>query len=661
MRCGPQETAVRPSTGSLCYVHSERLNTKRHPLSARIRYAFDNYMARGTIALILGLFVLSLLIIVVVSAFVFAFAQLNDESATKGLGFIDVLWLSLLRTLDPGTMGGDTGTVGFVLSMLAVTLGGLFVVATLIGVISSGIEGKLDELRRGRSLVLENNHTVILGWSPQIFDVISEIVLANANKRNQRIVILAPKDKVEMETDIRQRLPNTQTTRIVCRSGNPMDLDDLRLTSPQSSRSIIVLAPETEDPDTDVIKTLLAVTNDPDRREAKYTVVTEIRDPRNVEVARLASRGEARLVLGGELIGRIAAQTCRQPGLSIVYMELLDFGGDEIYFFEDPDLVGRAFGDALSEFRTSSLIGIAAAGELPQLNPPMDRVIAAGDRLIFVSEDDDTIKREDPPDGAPRTDAILSGSHAAPGAERTLVLGWNHRTVGLLVELDRYVTPGSKLLVIAEGPGVTDQVEAVGRRLQRLELSHRVADTTDRAVLDAATAEGYEHVVVMSYSDVLDEQRADARTLVTLLHLRDIEAKRGESFSIVSEMLDVRNRALAVVTRADDFIVSGKLVSLTMTQLAENPELSAVFDDLFDEAGSEVYLKPAGDYVRLDEPVDFYTIVESARRRGEIAFGYRVLAQADDPEKAYGVVINPDKATSVTFTSEDKVVVLAED
>ncbi len=176
-----------------------------------------------------------------------------------------------------------------------------------------------------------------------------------------------------------------------------------------------------------MIKTLLAITNDPHRRETPYTVVTEIRDARNVEVARLASRGEARLVLGGQLIGRIAAQTCRQPGLSIVYMELLDFGGDEIYFFEDPALVGRAFGDAINEFRMSSLIGIAPVGEQPRLNPSMDHLIAAGDRLIFVAEDDDTIKRESVPDGALRGEAIVVGqpggaqsrAHARAGLERT--------------------------------------------------------------------------------------------------------------------------------------------------------------------------------------------------------------------------------------------------
>ena len=59
-------------------------------------------------------------------------------------------------------------------------------------------------------------------------------------------------------------------------------------------------------------------------------------------------------MLGGELIGRIAAQTCRQPGLSVVYMDLLDFGGDEIYFATVPELAGQAFGDALHAFREST-------------------------------------------------------------------------------------------------------------------------------------------------------------------------------------------------------------------------------------------------------------------------------------------------------------------
>jgi voltage-gated potassium channel Kch len=617
-------------------------------------------MSRGTIALIFGLFVLSLLVILTVAAFVVITGTLRESADTENIDFAQAVWMSVLRTLDPGTMGGDTGSVMFVLSMFAVTIGGIFIVATLIGIISNGIQGKLDDLRKGRSRVLEDGHTVILGWSAQIFDIVGEIVTANENKRRQRIVVLADRDKVEMEDEIRSRIPDAKTTRIVCRSGSPIEIADLEIASVSTARAVIILAPEIDDPDTEVVKTLLAITSDTlVPSDAQQSVVAEIRDARNVEVARLASRDRAQLVLSGDLIGRIAAQTCRAPGLSIVYMDLLDFAGDEIYFASEPALVGMTFGDALHEFRTSSLIGIAPADADPVLNPPPDQVIGATDKLIFISEDDDTIVRAERPANV-REDAIVVREHEPTRPDATLVLGWNSRTPGVLSELDRYVATGSKLTVIAQGPGVGDEVEAVGRKLHNLELSYRAADTTDRDVLDAATNEGYDHVVVMSYSDMLDAQRADARTLVTLLHLRDIEARRGEAYTIVSEMLDVRNRELANVTRADDFIVSYKLVSLTMSQLAENPGLRAVFDDLFDEEGSEVYLKPATAYVALDAPVDFYTVVESARRRSEVAIGYRLIADSADPHKNYGVVMNPDKASEVSFTADDKVIVLAE-
>ena len=50
-------------------------------------------------------------------------------------------------------------------------------------------------------------------------------------------------------------------------------------------------------------------------------------------------------------------------------------------------------------------------------------------------------------------------------------------------------------------------------------------------------------------------------------------------------MLDLRNRELAEVTQADDFIVSDQLISLMLAQVAENKHLNAVFADLFDPRG----------------------------------------------------------------------------
>ncbi|MDX6283799.1 MAG: hypothetical protein QOH03_4870, partial [Kribbellaceae bacterium] len=127
-----------------------------------------------------------------------------------------------------------------------------------------------------------------------------------------------------------------------------------------------------------------------------------------------------------------------------------------------------------------------------------------------------------------------------------------------------------------------------------------------------------------------------------------------------SEINDDANREIAEVTRADDFVVSDKLISLLLTQLTENRHLAAVFEELFSPIGAEIYLKPASDYLRPGVPATFATIAEAARRRDEVAIGYRIHDQFYRPP-AYGVVLNPAKNKSLTLTARDRVVVLAED
>jgi len=110
----------------------------------------------------------------------------------------------------------------------------------------------------------------------------------------------------------------------------------------------------------------------------------------------------------------------------------------------------------------------------------------------------------------------------------------------------------------------------------------------------------------------------------------------------------------------DDFIVSEHLISLMLAQLSENPALMDVFTDLFDPEGAEVYLKPIGDYVATDHPLNFYTVTEAARRRGETPIGYRLMSESHNAEKAYGVHTNPNKAEKVIFKPEDKLIVISE-
>lgn len=625
----------------------------------KLQYRFDNLMSRGTPAMVGLLFLLSL-IVILIAAFVVSFFGLHQIDSDS-LSFGEAFWESLMRTLDSGSMGGDTGT-GFRLIMFFVTIGGIFVVSTLIGVLSNGIEDQMDRLRKGRSQVLETNHTLILGWSPQIFTVLSELMIANENQSNARIVVLADQDKVEMEEAIKDRVEIKGSTRIICRNGSSIDPNDIEIASPHTARSIIVLPPENSDPDTEVIKTVLAITNSPNRRTEKYHIVTQIRHEKNLSVLQMVGENDyVQAVTTGELIARVVAQTSRQSGLSVVYTELMNFGGDEIYFKLESALTGKTYGEALLMFEDSALMGLRKADGKILLNPPMASVIEANDKIFALSADDDTIRVNLNSNSIQINEAIIRSSRDAyqPKPEKCLILGWNRSGTTIVHELDNYVPKGSQITVVADIFGVEKQIIAHGGRLKNQKLTVMEGETTDRDLLNSLNIQDYDHVIVLAYS-TLEQQEADAKTLVTLLHLRDIAEEDETPFSIVSEMLDLRNRELAEATQVDDFIVSEHLISLMMSQLSEDAELFDVFTDIFDPEGSEIYLKPASDYVALDQPVNFYTVVEAAKRRGETAIGYRLVAEAKLPDKAYGVHTNPKKSAQVVFTSTDKVIVIAE-
>ena len=618
----------------------------------RFRYWFDNVMARGAGALI-GLLALATLVFIVLVAIVvevFGIFPTPDDVATP-LDFPEVLWGNLMRAMDAGTVAGDVGWP-FRALMLLVTLFGILVVASLIGIVSGAFDDRVAELRKGRSKVLENDHTLILGWSSKVVPIVTEICIANQSRGKTAIVILAPGDKVEMEDELRARVLHPGKTKIIVRTGDPMNLTDLELSNPHGARSIIILPPDdADDPDSIVIKTALAITNNPRRKEGRYHIVGEIEDDSYLEAAKLVGRDEAHWIQGNDLISRIAVQSSRQSGLSVVYSELLDFKGDEIYFTDQPSLYGKSYFDTQFAFSDSTVIGMLK-GEIVQLNPTDAAIYEAGDRLIVIAEDDSTIRLAAA--GASDAAALSSAEKPKVTPERTLVLGYNSGLHVMLAELDQYVAKGSTATVVAEF-GVPDLGE-----YSNLTVTVQRADTTRRDVLEGLSLGDFQHIMVLAYREELEVQQADAKTLITLLHLRDMEERFGLDLKVVSEMLDDRNRELAEVTKADDFIVSEKLISLVMSQISENRELTSVFATLFSSDGSEIYLKPAELYIQPGASADFYTVLEAARRRGETAIGYRIAALSRSSADTYGVTVNPNKPDQIRFEPGDRVIVLAE-
>ncbi len=628
-------------------------------LSQRLRYKFDNTMSRGPGALILWLAILTTVMIIIATAVVLIFSVLPEGEDGSNLGVGELLWQTLMRAMDAGTVAGDMGW-GFRILMFTVTIGGIFILSTLIGILSSGIDEKLQELRKGRSFVVEKNHQLILGWSSKVFTIIDELASANENKRRPRILILANEDKTFMEDEIREKCQNLKNTKVICRSGNPNDINDLSITNLNETKGIVVLSSEkAPDADAQTIKILLAIINHPLRKKEPFHVVAEIREQKNLLVGQIVGKDEVELLLTDDLVSKIMVQTCRQSGLSVVYTEITGFDGDEIYIIEEPALVGKTFGEILFSYNDSSVVGIQFPDGVVKLNPPMQTILEKGVKLVAITEDDDTLIMNATPHVI-NEDTILFGEEERPIIEKTLVLSWNRKGPAIVREMSTYVRKGAELVIVSE-------LDSIQEEYQKMDISDNLsiqiisADPSDRSVLEKLDVANYTQIIVLSNSTKLDLQEADSQTLITLLHLRDLLDVKQANVRIVSEIMDLRNRELASVTKADDFVVSDKMISQLISQVSETKELTKVFDDMFTAEGSEIYLKPMSNYVKTGVEIDFYTVLESAKRQGQIAIGYRTMSKRYDKDASYGVVLNPVKSKKVIFAQEDKIIVFAED
>ena len=165
---------------------------KKRTWREKIQYQFDNIMSKGTIALIGLLFGITMIVVGLAGIVAVIFG------ADGGLG--SQIWASAMHVLDAGTLTADTlDSIPYVIIMSVVTLCGLFVTSILIGIITTGFESRLKELRKGKSIVLEERHTVIIGFNDNVYTLLNELIEANSNHKNQCIVVVGTQEKEEME------------------------------------------------------------------------------------------------------------------------------------------------------------------------------------------------------------------------------------------------------------------------------------------------------------------------------------------------------------------------------------------------------------------------------------------------------------------------------
>ena len=657
----------------------------------RFRYGLDNYLSRGGLQILKALTAVFLLLFAIVgftrALFVIVFQKTHSAS---GGGVLRQIWLTWLEMTDPGTQALDvTSSPWFKVFAVISALLGIVFLSAVIAIMTTSIDSKLQDLRAGRSDVLEADHTLILGWNDRITDVLLELIEANESEDDAAVVILADRDKPQMDEFLRLNVPDRATTRIITRSGVSTAAVDLGIVNPGDARSIIVLrGPESvgtagAQQDIAVLKTIMSALMHTAGKDTP--IVAEITDSDTREIADTLDRERVILVDADQMLAKIIVQSSRTEGLSTVYNELLSFRGAELYMTKHREAVGLVFGRVGLHFIDGVPLGLRTGDGEIVLNPPVGRVVEEGDEIIVLAEDDSSIEWsaqpvcEPEPHGAPK--GLMERS-----IERELMIGWTRKSQMIIAEYADYLKPGSSIDVVTRNPDepFADLISQLNRDVEEIDIRVHDIDPRSAQGLSSLRMGEYDNVLLLSQAGPGCEssEHTDSETLTILLRLRQqligarvgvdggmltgsiTDAPEGHAplGRLVTEVLSPENEGLIVQAGVKDVVISNQLVSSVISQLSEEPEMMTVYDSMFSEEGAEIYLKPADLYFdELPTSMRFADVMSRAVARGEQALGYRrIRPDTESVQGNFGVTLNPAKDAMVALQPGDTIVVLAE-
>lgn len=626
------------------------------------RYLFDNTLSKGAKAMIGWL-----LAAAAIASIPFTIALqiispgthdniLSNETGAKGfLRVLDDAWQSFYAVLGKG--GFKTDTWDARLFTIFVTIFSLAIASTLFAFITATVNKRIAELKKGKGPVYESGHTTILGWGPQIFPILQQLEVANANKPSIALIIsLVEREK--MDDEIKLRVGELKNTKVITRNGDPASPRVLAQSSINNSRSVIVLGNKGPSATTTSVLSVLANIG----MASKVTIVADVNDAATAEALYKTTGGHVLAVRSEELIARVTAHAIRQPGLAAVYLDLLDFEGDEIYFANVPAAIGKTFGDVITGLGESSAIGIRHSDGTVNITPPAETIILDGDQIIAIAKDDDKILwAGDSSDLSGIKTLTQVGERSNANPDKILIIGWSPMAKQVVLELGNFGVPGSTALVFAQTSKVTAD-ELKGLETTNLTVTAKGTTGDIDELIEVINSQEFNHIVIFGYrGKTITPAESDALTLLTMLEVNYVKNLPGSQIAkarVIAEIQDSNNVDLARVVVVDDLVVSDRLGSLMMAQLSETPDLYHVFEELFGPAGTFLSSKPVQSYVPLNVETTFATLVAAGRSRGEVVIGYRQPEASDPTNPTVGIRVNPAKSTVLTPTEGTYAIVI---
>jgi Castor and Pollux, part of voltage-gated ion channel/Calcium-activated potassium channel slowpoke-like RCK domain len=638
----------------------------------KLRYRFEKYLNKGGTSVFMSLLIVFLvgfaLVIGIRYLIITLFPNLNVFN-----DFWSDIWVSFLQITDPGAVAEDTDSSPW-LKLIAIITGfiGIVIFSMLIAFITTSLENMFHEFRKGRGKVIEKGHTIMLGWNERTVDIIRELIIANESEKKAIVVILAKEEKEEMDDLLAKRLPDTKTTRIITTSGDYANMNELNRVNITEAKSVLLMAACSEgaeeddkiDSDIQTIKAIMAIVSCQNGTN-KIPIISEIFNEEKREIISYFEDDKIIALDSWDIMGKLLVQTSLTSGLEIVYNEMLSFDGCEIYFYKS-NWNNVEFGELPLHFKDGIPLGIYTEEKELILRPGNDYKLKNTDQILILAEDDSTINFQ-PQKIYSAKDISLSSEKMEAQSKNILVLGWHNVAEIFVRESADYLVENSTFDIVINSPTQEDKdrVVEMQKAYPQFKLNLIKQNPLKLEGLTALKPFDYDSVLILSQNTSdYNAERIDSDTLIILLFLRKIkkEINADDSTHIITQVLNSENQDIITQTDVDDFIISNKLITMILAQLSEEPEIRALYDDLFSEDGSEIYVKPARLYFdKLPQKCSFADIIKLASKRDEICLGVRKGSLSKSPDDNFGVQLNIPKDELVEIDKDDYLVVLSED
>ena len=604
-------------------------------LNKKFRYHFENFIAKKS----------NFVYVIIISAAALAVLMILIE---YGLGlleqdsFISVWWYRFKRLLKIDANGSNfqENFIDASYWFFSVAFSG-----TIIAFLAAKISSFLQAFKNGRSMVIDTNHYVIVGWNSTIFKIFEEIKIANENQEKPTILCFNGMDNVEMNAKIDLEHPNKKGLRIITRSGDVYSAQDLERTNMAQAKCVIILD-DTITPNFNIETSILATKINLNKRNTP--IIPQMFKEGNIELLSKNIGKDIYPIYKNKTIANVTAQTIRGKHISSIVLDFLDYDGDEIYFFPSNDLCGKTFKQAMVMLSEVTLIGLMSSNETVTLNPEKERIILKDDFLIVIAHDDDIdIKHTN---CSSINDALnqvgLTPDNSCQKEELSiLVLGWSkmgseiiNKTLPFLGD-NAYMHIAYRKELVLNSPEntINSQIRPNFTELQSNQ------NTAIRNILDNNE---FDIVLIVGYDDILPKIVADTNVLMLNSYVQSVldEKNLSKSPRIILHLNDGSKKELIPDNPFNELIVSDNLSALVITQLADNPKLWYVFEELFNGGGLKIHETPVTKYC-LPNQSQILTVTDlilMALEKDQTFIGYI----SDD--KLY---LNPPKNHSIRQTN----------